>query len=153
MTSPPAPSADPPADRVVLADPAANGLDAMIAAVLTEVLKQPAKVALLDQMRGTVTLTIPDQSAEVGLRFADGVATVLPSGVPGAMLHLTVPSTVLMAMGSAKQLPLIGLPSPATAGGRDLYLALLTRRMKIGGLRHARLLGQFGTLLRLPAPG
>jgi len=142
-----------PADRVVLADPAASGLDAMIAAVLTEALKQPEKVALLAEMRGTVTLTIPDQDAEVGVRFADGVATVLPSGIPGAMVRLTVPSTVLMAMGTVTPLPLGGLPSPLTPGGRGLYTALLTRSMRVGGIRHLKLLGQFSTLLRLPAAG
>lgn len=138
---------------MVLADPAATGLDALVAALLREAMKNPSKVALLEQMRGTVTLTIPDQDAEIGLRFADGVATVLPSAVPGAMLRLSLPSPVLASMGSTPVLPFVGIPSPLSSGGRDLYKALLTRAVRIGGAHHVVLLNQVTSLLRVPPAG
>jgi hypothetical protein len=67
--------------------------------------------------------------------------------IPGAKVRIEMPSETLMAFST---IPLLGgLPSPLTAEGRAFTKHLLTRKVKIGGLRHLRLVTQLNTLLSL----
>jgi hypothetical protein len=133
--------------EVVLADPDAAGLDAMLAALLSAAVERPDKAKVLDAMSGTVTITVPDADVAVGLRFSNGVCRVHSGPIPGAKVRIEMPSEVLMGFST---IPLVyGLPSPLTPGGRTFAKQLLTREVRIGGLRHLTLIRQLNTLLSL----
>jgi hypothetical protein len=132
---------------VVLADPAAAGLDAMLAALLTSAIERPEKARVLDAMNGTVTIAVPDAEVEVGLRFSNGVCRVHSGAIAGSKVRIEMPSDTLMGF---SMIPLLwGLPSPFTAAGRAFDLALLKRQVRIGGLQHLTLIRRLNTLLSL----
>jgi hypothetical protein len=132
---------------VVLADPESAGLSSMLAALLASAVERPDKAKVLDAMNGTVTISVPDAEVEVGLRFSGGVCRVHDGPIPGAKVRIEMPSDTLMAFST---IPLLGgLPSPLAAEGRAFTKQLLTRKVKIGGLRHLRLVTQLNTLLSL----
>jgi hypothetical protein len=133
--------------QVVLAHPEGGGLDAMIAGLLGAAVEDPAKATLLDSMRGGVTIVVPDAEVEVGLRFDGGVCTVTPRGVPGSDLQITMASDVLLGLSTVPLL--LGLPSVLSADGRAFTRKLLTREVRIRGLRHVLLLTQLTRLLSL----
>jgi hypothetical protein len=133
--------------RVVLDDLDAGGLDAMLAGLLSSAAEQPAKAAVLDRMRGTVTIAVPDAEVEVGLRFGNGVCTVYPNAIPGSKVRIEMPSDTLLGFST---IPLLyGLPSPRTPEGRAFTRALLQRQVRITGLWHLTLVRQLNTLLSL----
>lgn len=133
--------------EVVLVHPEGGGLDAMLAGLIAAAVEKPDKAALLDSMRGTVTIVVPDAEVEVGLRFADGVCSVSPRGVPGSGLRVTLASDVLLGLSTVPLL--MGLPSVLTPDGRAFTRKVLTREVRIGGLRHVVLLTQLTRLLSL----
>ncbi len=133
--------------HVVLADPDAAGLDAMLAGLIEAAIADPAKAAVLDAMRGTITISVPDAGVEVGLRFAHGTCRVESGPIPGATVLLSMPSDVLLDLPSVPLLA--GLPSVLTPGGRAFARKVLTREVTIGGLRHIGLLTQLNRLLTL----
>lgn len=133
--------------EVVLADPEAAGLSSMLAALLSSAVEKPEKARVLDAMNGTVTVAVPDAEVEVGLRFSNGTCRVHDGPIPGSKVRIEMPSEMLMAFST---IPLLaGMPSPLTAPGRDFARQVLTRKVKIGGLRHVRLITQLNTLLSL----
>ena len=133
--------------RVVLTHPEAGGLDAMLGGLIGAAVEQPDKASLLDTMKGTVTIVVPDAEVEVGLRFDDGVCTIGPRAIPRSTLRLTMPSDVLLGMSTV---PLLGgLPSVLTAEGRGFAKKLLTREVRISGIQHVGLLTQLTRLLSL----
>lgn len=133
--------------EVVLADPDAAGLDAMLAALLSSAVERPDKAKVLDAMSGTVTITVPDAEVAVGLRFSHGVCRVHSGPIPGAKVRIEMASDTLMNFST---IPLLyGLPSPLTAAGRTFAKQLLTREVRIGGLQHLTLIRQLNTLLSL----
>lgn len=128
------------APRVVVED-GAEGLAAMLAGLLDN----PAKAHLLDAMKGTVTIAVPDAEVEVGLRFANGVCRVSGSAIPGSAVRIEMAAETLMAFPT---IPLLfGLPSVLTPEGRAFTKLMLTRRVRISGLRHLTLVRQLNTLL------
>ena len=130
--------------RVVL-DDGAEGLAAMLAALLSAAAEDPAKVRVLDAASGTVTVAVPDAGVEAGLRFLRGTCRVSASAVPGADVRIEMPSETLLSFSS---IPLRhGLPSPRAPEGRAFLRALLRREVRVGGLRHLGLLRQVTTLL------
>ncbi len=132
---------------VVLADPDAAGLDAMLAALLTSAIERPDKARVLDAMNGTVTIAVPDAEVEVGLRFSGGTCHVQSGAIPGAKVRIEMPSETLMGF---SMIPLLlGMPSPLAPQGRAFTKQLLTRQVRIGGLQHLRLVAQLNTLLSL----
>lgn len=132
---------------VVLADPENGGLDAMLAALLTSAVSDPAKARVLDSMNGTVTIAVPDAEVEVGLRFSGGVCRVHPAAIPGSKVRIEMPSETLMGFST---IPLMyGMPSVLTPEGRAFTKQVLTRQVKISGLRHVKLITQLNTLLSL----
>lgn len=133
---------------VVLADPEAAGLDAMLAALLTAAVERPDKAKVLDAMSGTVTIAVPDAEVEVGLRFSHGTCRVHDGPIPGAKVRIEMPSDTLMAFST---IPLMyGLPSLLTAEGRAFNLKVLKREVRIQGLvTHLTLVRQLNTLLSL----
>lgn len=133
--------------QVVLADPEAAGLDAMLAALLTAAVEQPEKARVLDAMSGTVTIVVPDAEVEVGLRFGNGVCQVYSSAIPGSKVRIEMSSEELMGFST---IPLLhGLPSVLTPAGRAFTRKLLTREVRIAGLWHLTLVRQLNTLLSL----
>jgi len=131
--------------QVVLVDPENGGLDAMLAGLLTSAVEKPEKAKVLDAMNGTVTITVPDAEVEVGLRFGNGVCQVYPSAIPGSKVRITMPSETLMGF---SMIPLMyGMPSVLTPEGRAFTTMVLTRKVRIGGLRHLKLITQLNTLL------
>lgn len=132
---------------VVLADPENGGLDAMLAGLLTAAIEQPAKATMLDAMNGTVTIAVPDAEVEVGLRFSGGVCRVHPGAIPGSRVRIEMPSDTLMAFSTIPLL--LGMPSVLTPAGRAFTKQVLTREVRISGLRHVRLVTQLNTLLSL----
>ncbi|HVF21300.1 MAG TPA: hypothetical protein VNA14_13820 [Mycobacteriales bacterium] len=131
--------------QVVLADPEAAGLDAMLAGLVTAAIADPAKAALLDRMVGTVTIHVPDAEVEVGLRFSGGTCRVESGPIPGSTITLTMPSDVLLELSN---LPLLaGMPSLLHPGGRAFAIKVLTGKVRIGGLQHVGLLTQLNQLL------
>jgi hypothetical protein len=133
--------------QVVLADPEAGGLDAMLAALLTSAIERPEKARMLDATNGTVTIAVPDAEVEVGLRFSHGVCRVYPSAIPGSKVRIEMPSDTLMAFST---IPLMyGMPSLLAPEGRAFAKQLLAREVRITGLRHLRLVTQLNTLLSL----
>lgn len=131
--------------EVVLADPEAAGLPAMVAALLVASAEQPAKASVLAAMRGTVTLVVPDAEVEVGLRFGGGRCTVQAGQLAGAAVRITMPAEELMGMST---MPLLfGLPSLFAPEGRELTRKLVRRQVRIEGLRHLRLVRQLTTVL------
>jgi hypothetical protein len=132
---------------VVLADPEAGGLDAMLAALLTSAIERPEKARVLDAMNGTVTIAVPDAEVEVGLRFSNGVCRVHAGAIAGSKVRIEMPSETLMAF---SMIPLLyGMPSPLTPEGRAFNRALLKRQVRISGLRHLTLIRRLNTLLSL----
>lgn len=133
---------------VVLADPEAAGLDAMLAALLTSAVERPDKAKVLDAMNGTVTIAVPDAEVEVGLRFSRGTCRVHSGPIPGAKVRIEMQSDTLMAFST---IPLMyGLPSLLTAEGRAFNLKVLKREVRIQGLvTHLTLVRQLNTLLSL----
>jgi hypothetical protein len=133
--------------QVVLADPESAGLSSMLAALLSSAVEKPGKARVLDGMNGTVTIAVPDAEVEVGLVFANGTCTVREGAVAGSKVRITMPSDTLMGF---SMIPLLaGLPSPLTAPGRAFTKQLLTRDVRIQGLRHLYLITQLNTLLSL----
>lgn len=130
---------------VVLDDPDAAGLDAMLAALLSAAASDPAKARVLDATSGTVTIAVPDAEVEVGLRFARGVCRVSSAAVPGSTVRIEMPADTLLAFPA---IPLrYGLPSVRTPEGRAFVAKLLRREVRITGLRHVGLIRQVNTLL------
>lgn len=133
--------------QVVLADPEAAGLSSMLAALLSSAVEKPEKARVLDAMKGTVTIAVPDAEVEVGLRFEGGTCHVQDGPILGSTVRITMPSDTLMGFST---IPLLaGLPSPLTAPGRAFTKQMLTRRVRIQGLRHLYLVTQLNTLLSL----
>ena len=133
--------------QVVLSDPEAAGLDAMLAGLITSAIGAPAKAALLDRMVGTVTIVVPDAEVEVGLRFSGGTCRVESGPIPGSTITLTMPSDVLLEMST---IPLLaGLPSVLHPAGRAFTQKVLTGKVRIGGIQHVGLLTQLNQLLSL----
>ena len=133
--------------QVVLADAEAEGLAVMLTALLTSAVERPEKARVLDAMNGTVTLAAPDAEVEVGLRFSGGVCRVYGEAIPGAKVRIEMPSDTLLAFST---IPLLyGLPSVLTAEGRAFTRQVLTRQVRITGLRHLKLITQLNTLLSL----
>ncbi|HEV2891633.1 MAG TPA: hypothetical protein VGX28_14765 [Frankiaceae bacterium] len=132
---------------VVVVDPDNGGLDAMLAGLLSAVAEDPAKARLLDTTNGTVTIAVPDAEVEVGLRFGNGVCQVYPSAIPGSKVRIEMPSETLMSFST---IPLLyGMPSVLTPEGRAFTRQVLTRRVRISGLRHLGLVRRLNTLLSL----
>ncbi|MDQ1711496.1 MAG: hypothetical protein QOE45_946 [Frankiaceae bacterium] len=132
---------------VVLADPEAAGLDAMLAALLTAAVERPDKARVLDAMNGTVTIAVPDAEVEVGLRFSHGVCRVHSGAIAGSKVRIEMPSATLMAFST---IPLLyGMPSPLAPEGRAFTRQLLRHEVRIAGLRHLGLIRQLNTLLSL----
>lgn len=132
-------------ERVVLADPQAEGLPAMIAGLISAAVAEPPGVALLDRMRGTVTITVPDAEVSVGLRFTGGRVQVSASPVQPCLLQLSMDSDRLLALSGVPLLA--GLPSVLTPAGRQVIRDILSGKIRIAGLRHVTLLRQLTTLL------
>jgi hypothetical protein len=133
--------------EVVLADPDAAGLDAMLAALLASAIERPDKARVLDAMNGTVTIRVPDAEVEVGLRFSGGVCRVHSGPIPGAKVRIEMPSDTLLAFST---IPLLyGLPSPLTPQGRAFAVQMVKREVRIGGLQHLTLIRRLNTLLSL----
>ncbi|HVF03946.1 MAG TPA: hypothetical protein VNA20_03820 [Frankiaceae bacterium] len=133
--------------HVVLADPGNGGLDAMLAGLLTAAADDPSKARVLDAMRGTVTIAVPDAEVEVGLRFSHGVCKVHPTAIAGSKVRIEMPSETLMAFST---MPLMfGMPSLRTPEGRAFTRQVLTREVRITGLRHLKLITQLNTVLSL----
>lgn len=133
--------------EVVLADPESAGLSSMLAALLAGAVEKPEKARVLDRMNGTVTIAVPDAEVEVGLRFSGGTCRVHDGPIPGSKVRIVMPSETLMGF---SMIPLLaGMPSPLTAAGRTFTRQLLTRQVRIQGLRHLYLITQLNTLLSL----
>lgn len=130
--------------RVVL-DEGAEGLAAMIHGLLSAAVDDPRKAELLDKMRGTVAIRVPDAEVEVGLRFAGGGVTVYDHALDRSDVTLTMPAETLLSLPSVPLL--LGLPSILTPGGRDFAKQVLTRKVRITGLRHTGLVTGLTTLL------
>jgi hypothetical protein len=124
----------------------ADGLAGMLGALLAAAVEQPAKAAVLDRMRGTVTIVAPDAEVAVGLRFGNGVCRVSDGAIPGSTVRIEMPSETLLGFAS---IPLLyGLPSALTPEGRAFTLAVAKREVRISGLvRHLTLVRQLNTLL------
>ena len=130
---------------LVVVSPDAAGLDAMLAALLSAAIEQPAKARVLDAMNGTVTIDVPDAEVAVGLAFADGTCTVSNGAIAGSTVRIEMASDTLMGFST---IPLMwGLPSLLSPAGRTFNLQLLKRDVKIGGLWHLTLIRQLNTLL------
>src|SRR4051812_37327577 len=107
----------------VVVDEGAAGVPTMIAGLLAAAIEDPAKARILDVMRGTVTIVVPDAGVDVGLRFADGVCRVHGAPIPGSTVRIEMPADQLMAFSTT---PLVfGLPSPLAPAGRDLVRQVL----------------------------
>jgi hypothetical protein len=133
--------------QVVVVDPEAGGLDAMLAALLASAIEKPEKARVLDAMNGTVTIAVPDAEVEVGLRFGGGLCQVYPYAIPGSKVRIEMPSETLMGFST---IPLLaGMPSVLTPQGRTFTKQVLKREVRIGGLWHLRLVTQLNTLLSL----
>jgi hypothetical protein len=133
--------------RVVLDDDRAEGLAVMLHGLLSAAAGRPAKQALLDGMRGTVTIRVPDAGVAVGLRFAGGTATVYDHALAGSTVTLTLPSDVLLGLPTVPLL--LGLPSPLVPEGRAFARRLLRGEVRVGGLRHLGLVTGLNRLLSL----
>ena len=133
--------------RVVLDDDGAEGLAVMLHGLLSAAAGQPAKQRLLDTMRGTVTIRVPDAGVEVGLRFAGGTATVYDHALAGSDVTLTMPSGVLLGLPTTPLLA--GFPSPLAPEGRAFLGRLLAREVRVRGLRHPGLIARLNRLLSL----
>jgi len=132
---------------VVLADPGSAGLSSMLAALLSSAVEKPEKARVLDRMKGTVTIGVPDAEVEVGLRFGNGTCEVQDGPIAGSTVRITMPSDTLMGFSTIPLL--VGMPSPLTAPGRAFTKQMLTREVRIQGLRHLCLISQLNTLLSL----
>lgn len=130
--------------RVVL-DEGAEGLAAMVHGLLSAAVEDPRKSDLLDRMRGTVAIRVPEAEVEVGLRFASGGVTVYDHTLDRSDVTLTMPAETLLSLPSVPLL--LGLPSVLAPGGRDFAKQVLARRVRITGLRHLGLITGLNTLL------
>lgn len=131
--------------EVVLADPAAEGLPAFLAALLEAAILRSSGARLLESLSGTVAVEVPDAEVRVGVVFGGGRATVLATDPPRADLRLRMASNRLLELSSV---PLRGgLPDVGTAAGRAVVRDLLTGAIRIRGVRHVRLLRGFTMLL------
>ncbi len=132
--------------EVILTDPDNGGLDAMLHGLIASAVAEPRRARVLEQMKGVVTIAVPDAEVEVGLRFSNGVCRVSPAGIPGSTVRIEMPSETLLSFST---IPLLyGLPSVLTAEGRAFTKQVLTREVRIAGLvRHLKLVTQLNTLL------
>ncbi|HVE64822.1 MAG TPA: hypothetical protein VNB94_13610 [Mycobacteriales bacterium] len=133
--------------QVVVADPEAAGLTAMLAGLIEAAITTPAKAAILDAMRGSVAIVVPDAEVEVAMHFGGGVCRVESGPTPSATVRLSMPADVLLDLPS---LPLFaGFPSLLAPGGRAFARRVLAGDVQISGMRHLRLLAQLNRLLAL----
>ncbi len=131
--------------QIVIVDPDAAGLDAMIGGLLQAAIQDPAKAALVDAMKGTVTIAAPDADVEIGLSFGNGVCRVHSTGLPGSTISISMPAELLLGLST---IPLkFGMPSVMDPAGRAFHKQVLTGKVKIGGLHHVKLMSQLNTLL------
>lgn len=133
--------------EVVLADPEAAGLDSMLAGLLQSAITDPAKAAILDRMAGAIELTVPDADVVVGLVFAGGRCEVRSGPLAHAQVRMSVPSEQVMSLSTIPLL--LGMPSVRTPEGRAFTRDVLTRRIRIRGLRHVGLITALNRLLSL----
>jgi hypothetical protein len=131
--------------EVVVVDQDAAGLPAMVGGLLAAAAEDPAKARILDSMRGTVTIVIPDAGAEIGLRFLSGVCRVHGAPIPGSDVRIEAGADQLLGLTNAPTL--LGLPSPFAAAGRDVARRLWRREIRVSGFRHVTLVRQLTTVL------
>lgn len=131
--------------EVVLVDPEAAGLPAMLAALIEAAVADPARAALLDRTRGRVTIVVPDAEVTVGLHFADGICRVVSGALDRSDVVLTLDSATLLDLPSVPLLA--GLPSVLHPRGRAFARAVLRRRVVIRGVRHVGLVTALNRLL------
>jgi hypothetical protein len=131
--------------EVVIVDDDAAGLPAMVGGLIAAAIEDPGKARILDSMKGTVTIVIPDADAEIGLRFSGGVCRVHGAPIPGSTIRIEASADRLFGLSSAPMI--FGLPSPFAAAGRDLTKQILRREIRFSGIRHVTLLRQLTALL------
>lgn len=130
--------------EIVQAKPDSAGLDGVLAGMLVAAAADSAKADVLAQMSGSLRISVTDLLADLRLEFDAGRVTVSEDTSP-ADLHLTMPSGTLLALSSVPKIA--GVPSPLHPDGRSFFLGLVTRKVRITGLCHVRLLNQLMTVL------
>jgi hypothetical protein len=113
----------------------APAMAAMLAGLITANVEQhPERLKDFHALSGqSVCIEVPDIEQSLTLTFA-GDDLVVRSGRRGSpAVSITANSDVVMALNLVKAGPL-GLPNYFDAAGRDVVKALVTRRLRIGGM-------------------
>lgn len=132
-------------DHVFVA-PEAEGLGGMLADLIRANLEaHPNRIALLQGVRGSVSITAVDAGVGAGLRFT-GSTLEVGSTLPAADLSIECDAETLMSLSSV---PLrFGRPDPMTPQGREVFKKIFRRSLKIRGmLTHPKLLTRLNKLL------
>ena len=114
----------------------------MVATTLAQNVEQhPAKFNDFRSVNGDVVIAITDLGLTVTLSFSGDRCTVF-DGVRGdPKLRLTTDSETFNGLGLVRIGPL-GLPIYVDSAGRAVVRALLTGRLKIGGMHHVNTLNR-----------
>ncbi|MDQ6747904.1 MAG: SCP2 sterol-binding domain-containing protein [Candidatus Dormibacteraeota bacterium] len=113
----------------------ASAMAAMLAGLITANVEQhPERWKDFRALSGTsVWIEVPDIEASLTLTFA-GDDLVVRDGRQGRpAVSITADSDVVMALNLVKTGPL-GMPNYFDAAGRDVVMALLNRKLRIGGI-------------------
>lgn len=130
--------------EIVQTEPGSAGLDGVLAGMLLAAAADPSKAAVLARMSGSLRISVTDLVTELRIEFEAGRVSVSEDAKP-ADLHLCVSSTRLLALATVPRIG--GVPSPLHADGRRFFVGLVTRKVRIRGWRHARLLNQLMAVL------
>lgn len=125
--------------------PEASGLGEMIADIVrSNIAAHPQRAGLLDGVRGRVNVIATDAGVATGLLFT-GSGLSVGSAFDRAEVTIETDSETLLQMTSV---PLrFGNPDPTTAEGRDVLRKIATRKLRIRGLVHQKLIGRMQRLL------
>ena len=128
-----------------MVSPEAPGLGEMIADIVRgNIASHPDRAGLLDGVRGRVNVIATDAHVSTGLLFT-GSGLSVGSAFDRADVTIRTDSETLLQMTSV---PLrFGNPDPGTQAGREIIRKIATRKLRIRGLIHQRLIGRLQRLL------
>lgn len=124
-----------PEERVLIKDEEnLSGLGSIMASLVKELLKDPAKAAMLDRMNLTLSIEPVEQpDTAITMTFSDGYMVIEPGVVPCPDIKIECDFEVLMQMANMGS-GLAALKFMATPEGKKMQQKFLSGELKVQGL-------------------
>ncbi|GAC1415742.1 MAG: hypothetical protein NVSMB57_11200 [Actinomycetota bacterium] len=124
-----------------------SGLAQMLADLIrANIERDPARAKLLENVSGTINVIARDADVEVGLEFACNQLHVFSQPFRKAGLDIITDSETLLDLSNVPLL--FGQPDLRTKAGREVFLKMTRKTLRVKGLwAHPFLLGRLQRLL------